>query len=111
MPEQPQPQAAPTTALIIRKDSVNIRLASDGRDGLVGYASLIIEPGIALNNISIRRGASGELFLTYPRKQSRAGAKYSLFNPTDHKTQIAIESAVLAALAQLSRDASSGSHE
>lgn len=81
---------------------VKVRIVDDGTGGLVAWASCVLSDAIRLDNIAIRRGHDGALFLTYPNKVSGSG-KHPYFNPISSGAAKAVEDAVLARLASLAR--------
>lgn len=84
---------------------IKVRLVENGNDGLIAWSSCIISGAIKLDNIAIRRGRDGSLFLTYPAKRSPGGDKYHYFNPISTDAAQTVQDALLsrlAALAQLS---------
>lgn len=81
---------------------IKLRLIEEGRDGLVAWASCVIGGGIFLNNIAIRRGQDGSLFLTYPAKQTAAGTRYNYFHPISREAADLIERAVMGRIRELS---------
>lgn len=85
---------------------VKVRLVDMGRNGLVAWASCIVSGAIKLDNIAIRRGRDGALFLTYPNKRSGSGDRtYPYFNPVSTEAAEAVQDAVLTRLAALARAA------
>ena len=82
---------------------VKLRIVEDGSSSLVAWASCIISGAIKLDNIAIRRGDDGGLYLTYPNKKTPGGEKYPYFNPISSGAAQAVEDAVLARLATLAR--------
>lgn len=80
---------------------VQIKIVEKGTDGLVGWASCIVSDAIRLDNIAIRRGHDGALFLTYPNKVTDSGSRHPYFNPISSGAAKAVENAVLARLASL----------
>lgn len=88
---------------------VKVRLVEGGTDALVAWASCVVSGAIKLDNIAIRRGYDGGLFLTYPNKRSGPGERsYPYFNPVSAEAAGAIQNAVLARLAALARAAEAG---
>ncbi len=87
----------------IRISNVKLRIVENGVDGLVAWASCLIDDAILLNNIAIRRGRDGSLFLTYPAKRSQGGDKYHYFNPISVKAAQAVQDALLSRLAALAK--------
>ena len=77
---------------------VKIRLVDEGDDGLIGWASCVVNGALYLNNIAIRRGRGGELVLTFPSKRSRSEQKYFYFNPITREAKRAIDEAILGKL-------------
>lgn len=96
----------------LRVSEVKIRLVpacaapgAAGRDesenGLVGWASCVVNECLFLNNIAIRRGLSGEIVLTFPAKKSRRDVKYFYFKPITRDAKAAIDHAILGAMREL----------
>jgi DNA-binding cell septation regulator SpoVG len=75
--------------------TIHIRLAN-GKDGLIGWASCIVNDAIYLNNIAIRRVLDGRTILTYPSKKTKNDLKYYFFNPINREAKAALENAILA---------------
>lgn len=82
---------------------VKIRIVESGSGGLVAWASCVISGAIKLDNIAIRRGNDGSLYLTYPNKLGANGSKHSYFNPISVDASNAIERAVFTRLSTLAR--------
>ena len=82
---------------------VKIRLVENGTDSLIAWASCVIAQAIKLDNIAIRRGRDGGLFLTYPVKRTSDGNKHNYFNPISGRASQAVQDALLARLASLAR--------
>ncbi len=80
---------------------VKVRLVDSGTDGLIAWASCVVSGTIKLDNIAIRRGRDGSLFLTYPAKLTPGGKKYHYFNPISSEAASAVQNALLAHLADL----------
>ena len=77
---------------------VKIRLVDEGSDGLVGWASCVVNGALYLNNIAIRRSRDGGFVLTYPCKRSRSDQKYFYFNPITREAKRVIDEAILGKL-------------
>ena len=85
---------------------VRVRLVDNGTDALVAWASCVVSGAIKLDNIAIRRGYDGGLFLTYPNKRTGPGDKsYPYFHPVSADAAEGVQNAVLARLAVLARAA------
>ena len=82
--------------------SIKVRLVENGTDGLVAWASCVIADAVKLDNIAIRRGRDGSLFLTYPAKLAAGGEKYNYHHPVTVEAADAIQKAVLDRLAVFS---------
>ncbi len=88
---------------------VKVRLVDNGTDALVAWASCVVSGAIKLDNIAIRRGRDGALFLTYPNKRSGPGDKpFPYFHPVSTEAADAVHTAVLTRLAALARAAEAG---
>lgn len=79
---------------------VRIRPVANGSDGLVAFVACRYG-GVLLNDIAIRRDPSGQLFLTYPRKQGSSGRQHPLHHPIDHETAAQFDAAILGQLRNL----------
>jgi hypothetical protein len=79
---------------------VRIRPVPNGSEGLIAFVSCRYG-GVLLNDIAIRRDASGHLFLTYPRKLGASGRPHPLHNPIDRETAAQFEAAILGQLRRL----------
>jgi len=77
---------------------VKIRLVDETPDGLLGWASCVLNGCVFLNNIAIRRATTGEIHLTYPHTRSRSEQRYFLFNPITQEASQAFERAILGRL-------------
>ena len=84
---------------------IQIRIVQNGKDGLLAWASCVLNDAVHLNNIAIRRGHDGRLMLTYPAKRTGAGSRYYYFNPISSEAADAVRDAVLARLAVLAKAA------
>ncbi|MCC6311597.1 MAG: septation protein SpoVG family protein [Trueperaceae bacterium] len=85
----------------LRVSEVRIRMADRAEKGLVAWASCVLNDGLFLNNIAIRRGGDGELVLTYPASRSRRDVKYFYFRPINAAAKAALDRAILGALQDL----------
>lgn len=92
----------------IQITDIRLRLMEAGADGLIAWASCVVSGAIKLDNIAIRRGKDGALFLTYPTKLSAGGEKHPYFNPISQEAAQAVQDAVLARLATLARAVGAG---
>ena len=77
---------------------VKIRLLDESPDGLLGWASCVINNSLFLNNIAIRRGRDGDLLLIFPAKKSRKDQKYFFFNPISRDAKRILDEAILGRL-------------
>jgi len=77
---------------------VKIRLVDEGTDGLVGWASCVVNGALYLNNVAIRRSRDGGFVLTYPCKRSRSDQKYFYFNPITRAAKQILDQAILGRL-------------
>lgn len=90
---------------------IRLRIVENGHDGLVAWASCIVANTIKLDNVSIRRGHDGSLFLTYPAKRTAGGDRFYYFHPISTDAANAVKNAVLARLATLAKAAVEGGAE
>lgn len=79
---------------------VKFRLVPGEPDGLLGWASCVVNGALYLNNITVRRTANG-IALFYPAKRSKRDQKYFFFNPISREAKEALDSAILGSLKAL----------
>lgn len=82
----------------IEVSEVKIRLVDNATDGLLGWASCVVNNALYLNNIAVRRLIDGRLVVTYPSKTSNSEQKYFYFNPITREAKRAIDDAILGRL-------------
>lgn len=89
-----KPESRPGLAV----SEVKIRLVDGGTDGLIGWASCVINGALYLNNIAIRRTREGNIILTFPGKRSKRDQKYFFFNPISREAKEKLDQAILGKL-------------
>ncbi|MFH1680730.1 MAG: hypothetical protein ABIH26_08805 [Candidatus Eisenbacteria bacterium] len=77
---------------------IRIRLLDAERDGLVGFGSCVLNRSLYLNNIAIRRGQDGRLYLSYPAGRSNQAVQHFHWNPISKRASDALEAAILGRL-------------
>jgi DNA-binding cell septation regulator SpoVG len=83
------------THLGLSVSEVNIRLVDGGADGLLAWASCVINGALHLNNIAIWRSPEGNIGLTYPWRRSKTNQRYFFFYPINRQAQETIDNAIL----------------
>lgn len=79
----------------LKVSEVKIRLVDGNEDGLIGWASCVVNGSLYLNNIAIRQSSVGQVILTFPAKKSRSNSKYFYFNPISHEAARVLEEAII----------------
>ncbi len=79
----------------LKVSEVKIRLVDKSEDGLIGWASCVINDSLYLNNIAIRYSKEGEVILTFPAKKSKSSLKYFYFNPISHEAAKLLKEAII----------------
>jgi len=77
---------------------IRIRLLDAERDGLVGFASCVLNRSLFLNNIAIRRGPDGTMYLSYPAGRSNQDVQHFHWNPISRQASDALDAAILGRL-------------
>jgi DNA-binding cell septation regulator SpoVG len=77
---------------------IRIRLLDLEKDGLIGFASCVLNGSYFLNNIAIRRGQDSRLFLSYPAGRSNHDVQHFHWNPISKRASEALEAAILGRL-------------
>ena len=93
--------AADRGAAPITVTDIKLRFVEDGRDGLTAWASCVLNGTVVLNNIGVRRGRDGGLFLTYPNKLTAAGTRLTLFHPISSAAATILEAAIVGKVREL----------
>lgn len=71
----------------------------DDRDsGLLGYVGFVLNDYLALDGITLRRSAKGELYLSFPVRRDRRGGSHPIIRPLGSEVREAIEGQVLSAI-------------
>ena len=83
---------------------VRIRLAQNPDSELIGWASCVYDGVVLLNNIVIRRGEDGGIFITFPKSKSKRGIEYPYFKPITKRAYNELHEAILSVLDSLWRD-------
>ena len=79
----------------LKVSEVKIRLVDSNEDGLIGWASCVVNGSLYLNNIAIRKSREGKVILTFPAKKSKGDSKYFFFNPISHDAARILEEAII----------------
>jgi len=81
----------------ITVSEVRVRMAEDDNpvDGLLAWASCVINGSVLLNNIAIFRDPDGNLKTKFPYKRGRAGQKYYHCCPISREAKAIIDRAIL----------------
>nr|BDD45327.1 hypothetical protein 5 [Elusimicrobiota bacterium] len=82
----------------LKVSEVKIRLIDESEDGLIGWASCIVNDLLYLNNIAIRHNREGKVVLTFPVKKSKSEQKYFYFKPIRHEAAEALKDAIVSKL-------------
>jgi len=82
----------------VKITEVKIRLAQDPKSGFIGWASCVFDGVLLLNNISIRQGENGGIFITFPKSKSKRGIEYPYFKPITQQADDALREAILSTL-------------
>jgi DNA-binding cell septation regulator SpoVG len=82
---------------------VKIRFRGEKGGPLLGWASCVLNGGVLINSIEIKRGQGGDLFLSYPSRRSRGGIAHPYFCPVDRAVGEMIRDAILGKLGDAAR--------
>ena len=72
--------------------------AIDQQAGLLGWASVVINDSLRLNNLGVRRTRDERISLTFPTRRDRRGKEHGIVSPISGAAHQTIEAAVLAEL-------------
>jgi len=81
----------------ITVSEVRVRMAEDDHpvDGLLAWASCVVNGSVLLNNIAIFRDPDGSLKTKFPYKRGRAGQKYYHCCPITREAKAILDKAIL----------------
>lgn len=82
---------------------IRLRLRDEEQGGLLGFASCVLGGSYFLNNIAIRRGADGQLYLSYPATRSNQDVEHFHWNPITRDASRVLEQAILGRLQAMGR--------
>ena len=86
-------QTAPLTI-----SEIKIRLIDPTPNGIIAFASCIVNGGLFLNNVEIHRGEEGGVYLRYPIGFSKNGGRHFYWNPLNRETGEQFDEAILGRL-------------
>jgi DNA-binding cell septation regulator SpoVG len=89
----------------LKVSDVKIRLVDRSEDGLIGWASCVVNGSLYLDNIAIRRNMEGEVIITFPARRSGSGEFY-YFKPINRKAAGILTEVIIAKLKLASQNAS-----
>jgi len=75
--------------------------SGDPDAGVLVWASCVVNGALVLENIAVRRTASGRASLRFPTRRTSRGEEYFYFHPINSEARSCIESAILDALQDL----------
>lgn len=73
----------------------------DERAGLLGWSSFVLNDGVRVSSIAVRRTRGGAITLSFPTRKDGQGIARPIVIPTTHATHKAIEGVVLPELRAL----------
>ena len=87
-----------TSSLSISSVRFRAAPAIDQQAGLLGWASVVINDSLRLNNLGVRRTRDGRCVVTFPTRRDRRGKEHGIVSPISGAAHQALETAVLAEL-------------
>lgn len=83
-----------------RISGVRFRPASsiDERNGLLGWASVLLNEALRISSVAVRRTRTGQLVLAFPTRRDSQGVEHPIAAPITHAAHRSIENLVLAEL-------------
>lgn len=73
----------------------------DERGGLLGWSSFVLNDGLRVSSVAVRRTRGGAITLSFPTRKDGQGIARPIVIPTTHVAHKAIEAVVLAELRAL----------
>ena len=78
---------------------IRIRLCASDSENFFGWASCLLNGGLFLNDMEIRRSHEGRLYVRFPTRPSRSGVRHHHFCPVNRETRAVLEEAILGQFA------------
>lgn len=78
----------------LKVSEVKVRLVDRHDDGLIAWASCVVNRALFLNNIAVRNSREGKLILSFPVRK-KGNMKYFHFHPITREATRIIEDAIL----------------
>ena len=72
--------------------------AQDRVSGLLGWISCVLNDGVRLDGIALRRTTEGRLVLSFPERRDGAGRRHPYIRPVDDEARRAFEHEILTAI-------------
>lgn len=82
--------------IIVTDIQVRFTDTPNPRNGVIAWASCVINGSVQLNNISIHRDDDGHLGTRFPFRQGRAGQKFFYCRPLHQEAKRILDDAILA---------------
>ncbi len=67
-------------------------------DGLLGWVRVVLDGGLALDGLSLRRTLNGRMVLAFPSRRDGAGRSHAYIRPVDNDVRVSFERQVFEAL-------------
>ncbi len=74
------------------------------RDGLLGFVSFRLEPGLLIDGVALRRSQDGALVFSWPARRDRAGQYHHHVRPMDDAARREVEAHLLDQIGPHLRD-------
>lgn len=83
----------------IRDVHLTLSTGIERRQGLLGYASFVLDDQIIVDGVTVRLTRDGRLFLAYPFRVGRNGRRKYAVRPVDDRARRELEHRILAEIA------------
>ena len=85
---------------VLRVTEVQLTPASlpDRHAGLLGWIACVLNQGVRLDGITLRRTADGRLTLSFPERRDATGGRHPYFRPCDEEARRVLEGQIFGAL-------------
>ena len=83
---------------MINVTEVKVRLLNGKENGVIGWASCVVNNAISLSNIAVMYSIDGEITLSFPANITRDRRKHFHFKPITHNAADVLRKAIVKEL-------------
>lgn len=87
-----------TSSITLSEIRFHAASSAERERGLLGFITAILNGGLRVDGLALRRTLEGRLTISYPERRDADGHNRPVIRPIDNATRLALEEQVFAAL-------------